>query len=323
MPSYLLPHILLTTVPFTALLAFGVFFVYVILLRFILYPINITKEYIDQPLPPHRFFGWTFWRKFLLIARWHFCNVIIPAFICGVMVVIFLATFWEPSFFSHNLFYDIFILRTNNDSLAAAHWTSYALVTGLFVYLMHYWVGLRNTVNWFTHGFKDIQVASAIFKATLFSAFLVFFHESMWFIFYFVKEWSTNTLPVTDVLIGDCTFVIMITTFFVSTRIRYREEVSWYYLPAYGIYAAFLASWYFFDNMNVTTVPVFINNVATAQATKFYYDPLTNVLEVMGWVLAFCLIVGIVRLNHEKYTKPTQGKSLKLLLKEIIRAKWN
>ena len=300
---------LLSAVPLTLFLASGIFVFYIVLLKYILVPIKVDKDDLNIEainLGQHGKLyrgGLGYWHWFARMIRGTLFNSLAPLIITMIFLIVFLASFYEPSILQHSLFYDIFFMRTSNDTLAAAHWTSYALVTGFFFFAVIYWSGWNNFLDWLAQKNQSMIVPEAIFKAALFSAFLVFFHESLWFSFYYLKSYQTQFSSMTDVLIGDLTFLIMIFTFFLATRMRYKEELTRRFGYGAIIYTAYLAAWFFFDDMRVTTVPFIKDSIPTATATIFYHNPLTNVFEVLSWMLVFGIFVLSVILNNKKHQK--------------------
>jgi len=280
---------LFTAVPLTTILAISVFGFYVVLLKYIVRPWEKSrwKDLKEKP----------FWKQKELFM-WSLCFLLALIFI-GVFFIVFIASLWNPDMLNHGLFYDIFLFRTNNNSQAGAHAIDYLLIPGFFFFCIFYW-GKGEIVDFISMEKPDSLIArELIFKAALMSAFMVFFHESIWFFFYYIKYWRVELDSLSDVVIGDLTFLVMIGTFLLATRLRYREEFSRYLLYGALIYTADIFIW-FLVGLKVTTIPVVVNGIPNATITQYYLDPLTNFLEVQSWILVFFIMLAVVILNHKR-----------------------
>jgi len=290
---------LATAVPLTAILATGVFLFYIVFLKWLLKPTpNINWKDAKQGT-----WNWTSWFRFIIqhTSAWA---------IIMIIFMVFVASLYNPSMLNHSLFYDIFQFRTNDDSLAAAHAIDYLLIPLLFFFCVFYWGKgklFAFIMSFDRDAIMDLQNKEYIFKAALMCAFMVFFHEAIWFFFYYARYWQEDFLNLTDVVIGDLTFLVMIFTFFLATKMRYKEEFSKYLAIGAVILAGYMALWYFLDDMRVTTVPFTVNGIPQATPTIYYGDPLTSVLEVSGWLLVFSIFVCVIVLNHRRELKRLEG----------------
>ena len=286
---------LATAVPLTSILATFVFIFYIVLLKILLKP---TPNIIWQDVKKGTW-KWISWIRFSIVYLLAWSMLL-------VVSLLFIASLYNPSMLQHDLFYDVFLFRTNDNSLAGAHALDYLLIPALFFFCIFYWgrskiIGFILSID--RESVLSLENKEYIFKAGLMCAFMVFFHEAIWFFFYYIKYWQVELDTLSDVVIGDLTFLVMIFTFFIATRMRYKEEFTKRLMYGAGIYALYIAIWFFFDDMRVTTVPKIVNGIPNAQTTIWYLDPLTNVLEVGSWILVFSIFVTVIILNHRAAQK--------------------
>lgn len=170
-----------------------------------------------------------------------------------------------PDLFSHSLYYDIFFLRVN-DTVNGAHWIDYMFLPAIFIFTYH--------------------LTRDPFFSALNSAFMVFYHEVIWFAFYWFKYYTAYQY---EGWFNDFAFFLLVCTFGVIGFVKYRD----YFLTKrfFGVstaYILFLVYWYLKDNFEVTV----INNTHLGDSLKFlitqwYYLPIPNQDEVISWVIIF------------------------------------
>lgn len=170
-----------------------------------------------------------------------------------------------PDIFRHSLYYDIFYLRVN-DTTNGAHWIDYMFLPLLFF-------------------FTYLLTKDAFFSA-LNSAFMVFYHEVIWFAFYWFKYYTAYQY---EGWMNDFAFFLLVCTFGVIGFVKYRDYFrSKRFFLVTASYVLFLVYWYVKDNFEVTV----INNTQLGNSlkfliTKWYYMPIPNQDEVISWVIIF------------------------------------
>lgn len=149
-----------------------------------------------------------------------------------------------------------------------------------------------------------------IFFGVLMSGFLAATHEGFWIIFYYLAyarfldpSLSSNVLK--DLAFSSMVVLVILAFWKYPHRPIEMKKFAW---PIY-LFNVFLAIWfivplllnpYYYNYLPVAL----INNPKIGQGiyqmTQWYYDPLTNALEVNGWAFLFALFLMVVVKHRNK-----------------------
>ncbi len=205
--------------------------------------------------------------NFLSVLFW----LIYPISMLFLAANIVASTSWRYPFFEqNNLFFNLFMTRVNNQE-TTAHSISYLTIPIFFFYCLY-----RTKDSW---------------RSALASAFIVYLHESIWFVFYYLNYW--NTINWQTEIIADVNFLLLICTF---GQIYYKKygfsNKVWGIVGSQIVYDIF---WF------AIGFPITCTNNSDAMirfgVTQWIDNLLVNMLEVGGWLILLYFSILWVHLD--------------------------
>ena len=173
-----------------------------------------------------------------------------------------------PDIVTHSFYYDIVFLRVN-DTINGAHWIVYMFLPILF--------------------FITFYFTKDVFYSALNAGFMVFIHEVIWFLFYWLRYFD---IFMNEGWFNDIAFFMLVCSIgFIGLKKYGKYYSTTFFFFGLFVYLAYLELW-FLNGFKVTV----INNTALGNSRLFletiwYNDPTTNFWEIGSWVIIFSVFV--------------------------------
>lgn len=202
-----------------------------------------------------------------------------------------------------------FIYATANNQPNGAHITSYLSVIFIALFV---WIKTKD-----------------IFLGGLFGAFLVAVHEGIWIVFYYsaygrylvFPEMDTNFLKDFPIFTG--MLILFVVAFYLYRSQLWHNHNANTFNPyslkdfkyVYLFFVIYMLAWFFIPHLidpsyygylpiRTANLPSEFTAITSTQfnETKYFYDPVTNLIEVFSWLAlcaGMCIVVWIKKLPIE------------------------
>lgn len=205
------------------------------------------------------------WVGYYLVKRKkHFkVRLWLEAITLVIFVTYFLSLVIYPPAWSKGIEYFVFVARQTPNG---AHITSYALVCVTVI---------LGFLKW-----------NDVLKALVFGGSMAFYHEGLWFPFYYLSNWGSVNFPL------DFAFAVWITSIGLVAVKKYHFRI---WKTGLAMFFGYLLSW-FASGFHVTVKNV--SSVGLFYQTPYYGQFYAEANETVSWILMFSVFaVSLIWLN--------------------------